>query len=62
MHERQPSLQVIFEGLDGSFCRIGSMIVWWNKLPFDLFVVQGVFQVNRALVVQNVGVGLDSSL
>ena len=36
----EPGDEVVFEGLDGSFCGIDTVLVAWYELPFDILLAE----------------------
>jgi hypothetical protein len=46
--------KVIFERLDGTFCRINAVVVWFNEHELAIFVGEKFLDLLRALIVHNV--------
>ena len=45
---------MIFERLDGTFCRINAVVVWFNEHELAIFVGEKFLDLLRALIVHNV--------
>jgi hypothetical protein len=45
---------VVLEGLDGSFGRVHSMIVWFNELPLAIFLFEEFLEGLGRLIVSDV--------
>ena len=51
---------MIFEGLDGSFGSINTVLVWRYKLPLDVFAAQKICDGRRCLVVEDIELWLET--
>ena len=54
VHATQNADEVGFEGLYGFFCQIAAVVVGWDELVCHVVVSNGVLELRRALVVEDV--------
>ena len=52
--------EVCFEGLDGFFCHISTVIMGWDELVCHVVVLNCFLEISRALIVENVVFGGDA--
>ena len=45
---------MIFERLDGTFCRVNAVVVWFNEHELAIFVGEKFLDLLRALIVYNI--------
>jgi hypothetical protein len=51
---RKGTDKVIFERLDGAFCRVNAVVVWLNEHEVAIFVGEIFFDLLHALIVHHV--------
>jgi hypothetical protein len=50
---REGTDEMIFEHLDGTFCRVNAVVVWLNEHELAIFVGEKFLDLLRALIVHN---------
>ena len=56
------SNEVVFVGLDGSFCQVSAVDASWGCLPINTFIIHEVFEQLGAFIVQPVELGSEAGL
>jgi hypothetical protein len=51
---REGTDEMIFERLDGTFCCVNAVVVWFNEHELAIFVSEKFLDLLRALIVHNV--------